>query len=109
MLDFPGSLYYYVLFCPLLLSNYCTITFYFVCCVALTSFICGNVELDPRPKSTKSSYNISLCDWNLNSLPAHNFSKLSLIEAYNTHHNFDICLSETYLDSSIQMMIHELT
>ena len=36
-----------------------------------------------------------------NSLPAHNFSKLSLIEAYNTHHKFDmICLSETYLDSS---------
>ena len=40
---------------------------------------------------------------NLNSLPAHDFSKLSLIEieAYNTHHNFDmICLPETYLDCS---------
>ena len=31
----------------------------------------------------------------------HDFSKLSLIEAYNTDHNFDlIYLSETYLDSS---------
>ena len=29
------------------------------------------------------------------------YAKLSLIEAYNTHHNFDmICLSETYLYST---------
>ena len=47
----------------------------------------------------------------LNSLPAHDFSKLSLIEVYNTHHNLDmICLSETNLDSSyIQMMTHDVT
>ena len=38
---------------------------------------------------------------NLNSLPAHDFSKLSLIEAYNTYLSFDmICLSETYLHFS---------
>ena len=53
--------------------------------MALTLFICGDVELNPGPKSTKSSYN---------------FSKLSIIKAYNTHHNFDICFPETYLDSS---------
>ena len=68
--------------------------------MALTLFIYGDVELNPGPKNTKSYY-FSLCHWNLNSLPAHNFSKLSLIEAYNRQHNFDmICLSETYLDSS---------
>ena len=68
--------------------------------MALTLFICGYVELNPGPKNTKSSYYFSLCHWNINSLPAHDFSKLSLIEAYNTHHKFDmICLSETYLDS----------
>ena len=68
--------------------------------MALILFICGDVELNPGPKNTKSYY-FSLCHWNLNSLPAHDFSKLSLIEAYNRQHNFDIiCLSETYLDSS---------
>ena len=84
----------------LLLCNYCTIAFYFLCFTALTLFICGHVELNPGLQNTKY-YNFSLCHWNLNSLPAHDFFKLSLIEAYNTHHNFDmICLSETYLDPS---------
>ena len=32
----------------------------------------------------------------------HEFSKLSLLEAYYTHHMYGIiCLSETYLDSSV--------
>ena len=83
----------------LILCNHCTITFYFVCCMALALFTCGDVELNPGPKNTKSYY-FSHCYWNLNSLPAHNFCKPSLIEAYNTRHNFDICLAETYLDSS---------
>ena len=68
--------------------------------MALTLFICGDVELNPGPKNTKSYY-FSLCHWNLDSLPLHDFSKLSLIEAYSTNQSFGmICLSETYLDSS---------
>ena len=63
--------------------------------MALTLFICCDVELNPVPKNTDSSHNFSLCHWNLNSLLAHDFSKLPLIEGYNTHYNFDmICLSE---------------
>ena len=66
--------------------------------MALILFICGDVELNSGPKNTKSYY-LSLCQWNLNSLPAHDFSKLSLIEAYNTHHNFDmLCSPKSYLD-----------
>ena len=43
-----------------------------------------------------------MCHWNLNSIAAHDFSNLSLLEAYNSHHMYDIiCLSETYLDSSV--------
>ena len=43
-----------------------------------------------------------MCYWNLNSIVPHNFSKLSLQEAYNVEHKFDmICLSETFLDFSI--------
>ena len=49
--------------------------------MALTLFICGDVEQNTGPKNTKSSYNFLLCHWNLHSLPAHDFSKLSLMEA----------------------------
>ena len=84
----------------LLLCNYCKIEFHFVCCMALTLFTWGDAELNPGSKNTKSYY-FSLSHWNLNIRPAHDFSKLSLIEAYNTQHNFDmIYLSGTYLDSS---------
>ena len=45
-----------------------------------------------------------MCPWNLNSIAAHTFSKLSLLETYNIQHNFDmIGLLETFLDSSIQI------
>ena len=68
--------------------------------MALTFVICGNVELKPAPKNTKSYY-FSIFQWNLKSLPAHDFSKLSLMEAYSTHHKSNVTyLSETYLDSS---------
>ena len=39
---------------------------------------------------------------NLNSISSHNFSKVSLFNTYTSLHSFEIiCLSETYLDSSI--------
>ena len=61
----------------------------------------GDIWLDPGPKSN-SCENFSVCHWNLNSISAHNFSKVSLLNAYTSLHSFDIiCLSETYLDSSI--------
>ena len=61
----------------------------------------GDIELNPGPKSTSCEY-FSVCHWNLNRISAHNFSKVSLLNAYTSLHSFDIiCLSETYLDSSI--------
>ena len=48
-----------------------------------------------------SAQSFSICHWNVNSMFAHNFFKLSLLRTYNIVHNFDVkCLSETYLDSS---------
>ena len=45
---------------------------------------------------------LSICHWNLNSTSAHNFIKLTLLRAYISINKIDIiCLSETYLDSSI--------
>ena len=68
----------------------------------LILFVCGYVELNPVPKNRNSCYNFSICPWNLNSITAHNFAKLNLLQAYNAIHNFDmICLSESYLDSSV--------
>ena len=52
---------------------------------------------DPKPISEQS---FAICQWNLNSISAHNFTKISLLTAYVLVHNFDIiCLSETYLNS----------
>ena len=44
---------------------------------------------------------MSVCHYSINSIAAHNFAKLSSLEAFNAVHNFDvICISESYLDSS---------
>ena len=49
-----------------------------------------------------SWFNFSICHWNLNRLIAHNFEKVNRLEAHNTVNNCDIiCLSESFLDSSI--------
>ena len=56
-------------------------------------------NLRTKPSSYQSLF---ICHWNLNSISAYNFLKLSLSRAYLTDQNFDVtCLSETFLDSSI--------
>ena len=60
----------------------------------------GDIEPNPGPKKLKNN-SLSVCHWNLNSLCAHNFSKLTQLKAYISVYKHDfICLSETYLDSS---------
>ena len=39
----------------------------------------GKIELNPGPKSN-SRKNFSVCHWNLNSISAHNFSKVSFLK-----------------------------
>ena len=59
----------------------------------------GDVEINPGPKK-KEARLFSCFHWNVNSILAHN--KSSLLEAYNTVHKYNIlCISETYLDSSV--------
>ena len=53
------------------------------------------IEPSPRPDSGQS---FSICHWNLSSIAAHNWSKISLWRAYNAIHNHDVCLSETHLN-----------
>ena len=51
----------------------------------------GDVELKPGPKRN-AAQNLSMCHWNLNSIRAHNFAKLSLLRGYVSVHKFDIIL-----------------
>ena len=61
----------------------------------------GEIEKNPGPKKDFSQ-TFSIGNWNLNSLVAHNFTKIALLKAYLSVQRFDIfCISETYLNSSI--------
>ena len=60
----------------------------------------GDVETNPGPNKRYKAF--TCCPWIVNSLTAHNMVKLSSIAVYNTIHKYDfICISETYLDSSV--------
>ena len=61
----------------------------------------GDVELNPGPKPNTDE-TFSICHWNPNSLLTYNYNKLFLLGAYIAVDKFDvICLSETYLYSTI--------
>ena len=63
--------------------------------------ISGDIEENPGRQSKPCS-SLSICHWNLISIPAHNFIKMSLLRASISINKFNIiCLSKTYLDSSI--------
>ena len=69
----------------------------------------GDIEWNPGPNPS-SFDKLSICHWNLNSISAHSFIKISLLCAYVSTHNFDIlCLSETYLNSNISSSDNNLT
>ena len=58
--------------------------------------VSGDVETNPGPDT------LDFCCWNLNSITAHDFLRVSLIEAYNSVYNYDLIgIVETHLDSTI--------
>ena len=63
--------------------------------------ISGDIELNPGPKQ-KQDQILSICQWNLNSIPAYKFQKLALLQGYISSNKVDIlCLSETFLNPNI--------
>ena len=83
--------------------QYCLILNYFIELSLNLLLQHGDTETNPGPRGNCSQY-FSFCHWNLNSLPAHNYVKVPLLQAFNTLHKFNlICLSETYLGSSISI------
>ena len=68
---------------------------------SLTSILllmAGDIEINPGPVSQTFKF----CHWNLNSFCAREKVKVSLIEVYNSLHQYDvIALSETMLNNTI--------
>ena len=61
--------------------------------------LCGDVEENPGAKPSSNQI-FFICHWNLNSISAHNYIKISLLRVYLSTHKFGvICMSETYLDT----------
>ena len=73
------------------------------CTIAsLVISLSGDIEINPGPKLNALNRFFAICHWNLNSISAHMFTKVSLLSAYISVHKFDIiCFSETYLNSEI--------
>ena len=51
--------------------------------------LCGDIEENPGPK-TKPDGNLSVCHWNVNSIPSHNFQKIAVLESFVAMHKFNI-------------------
>ena len=78
------------------------ITLFLGLCIPSLLFRCGDIEKNPGPKYSS----LTFCHWNLNGLTAHDSIKISLLQAYVTQHNYDIiCISKTFLNSSIDVAI----
>ena len=82
-----------------IITFYVFILIYYLRWCSSLILINGDIKTNPCP-TPSSGQCFSIFHWNLNSITAHNFAKLSLLTAYNLVHSLDIiCLSETYLNS----------
>ena len=78
--------------------------FFLITFLSLLLIFSNNVELNPGPKKDSSKRNFSKAQWNLTSIAAQNFVKLSQLDTCNTLHSYDlICLSETRLDKGYSL------
>ena len=57
----------------------------------------GGVETNPGPET------LDFCTWNLNCIIAHDFLRVSLLEAYNSVYSYDLIgVVETHLDNTVE-------
>ena len=92
--------------CPHVLMFFCPwLLFISVILLPFSGDIETNPCSDPRYLNSFSFFH-----QNLNNIAAHNFMKMSLLQAYNAINRFDIiCLSETYLGNSYHTDDDQLT
>ena len=58
--------------------------------------LCGDIEINPDPET------FDFCTWNLNSITAYDFLRVTLMEAYNSVYNYDLIgIVETHQDSTV--------
>ena len=82
-------------------SKYYFFGFYIMVFINLI-LLCGDIEENPGPK-TKPDGNLSVYQWNVNSIPSHNFQKIAVLESFVAMHQFDIiCISETFLNNTYE-------
>ena len=63
-------------------------------------FICCDIHLNPGDNNYNEGF-LKFMHWNLNSISAHNFARVSLLEAYNALHDFQlIAITESALKPS---------
>ena len=64
--------------------------------------LCEDIEENQGPK-TKPNDNRSVCHWNVNSIPSHNFQKVAVLNSFVAMHKFDIiCISETFPNNTYE-------
>ena len=63
----------------------------------------GDIETNPDPKSMFGQ-SFSICHCNLNSISAHNYTKICLLNVYVLVHNFDIISFDTMLNASAKTL-----
>ena len=79
------------------------------------SFFCENLlllhgDIETNHVSNKRYKSFTCRHWNVNCLTVHNMLKVTSTAAYNSIHKYDfICISETYLDSSIQSVDRDIS
>ena len=82
--------------------------YFYTACVACSSlhmqWLVFRVILLSRDVETNpGSETLDFCTWNLNSIIAHDYLRVSLIEAYNSVYNYDLIgIVETHLDSTVE-------
>ena len=73
-----------------------------ICVASRIISLSGDIEINCGAKSNALNRCFSIYHWNLSSISAHMFTKVSLLLACIPVHKFNIiCLSETYLNSGI--------
>ena len=64
--------------------------------------ILRDIKENSGPK-TKPDGNFFVCQWNVNSIPSHNFWKTAVLQSFVAMHKFDpICILETFLNNTYE-------
>ena len=74
---------------------------FFLIVLQILLVLSGTIELNPGPDKIKKT-KLSFAVWNLDSIPAHDYARITLIETFQSTYNFDIFgVCESFLSDGI--------